>query len=201
MNMHWVDWSIVAGLLVFMLVAVVTSRKYMRSVADFLAANRCAGRYLICVSDGIASLGAISILAFWESYYRAGFTAIWWGLLEWPTLFIIALSGWVLYRFRQTRAMTMAQFFEMRHSRRFRIFTGILACGAGIINFGIFPSVGARFFIYFCALPESVNLAGLTIGTYPLVMLFLLSIALFFTFFDSHKFTSGHVPVKPCGLV
>ena len=182
MNLHWIDWSIVLTLLVFMVIVVVTTKHYMRGVADFLAANRCAGRYLLCVSDGIAGLGAITLLAFWEMYYKTGFTAIWWSLLDWPILFVIALSGWVLYRFRQTRSMTMAQFFEMRYGRSFRIFAGIVAFVAGTINFGIFPSVGANFFINFCGLPEQFELAGVTLNSYPMVIVILLGIALFFTF-------------------
>ena len=182
MNLHWIDWTIVAALLAFMVFVVVSTKHYMRGVADFLSANRCAGRYLLCVSDGIAGLGAITILAFWEQYYKAGFTAIWWSLFDWPIIFVLALSGFVIYRFRQTRAMTMAQFFEMRYSRRFRIFAGIVCFISGTINFGIFPAVGARFFIYFCGLPEILTVAGLSIGTFPLVMLILLGIALFFTF-------------------
>jgi len=64
-------------------------------------------------------------------YYKRGFTSVWWNLPNWPILFIIALTGWVNYRFRQTRALTLAQFFEMRYSRRFRIFAGLVAflCG------------------------------------------------------------------------
>jgi len=41
--------------------------------------------------------------------------------------------------------MTLAQFFEVRYSKAFRLFTGGLAFLAGIANFGIIPAVGARF--------------------------------------------------------
>ena len=34
---------------------------------------------------------------------------------------------------------------ERRYGRRFRIFAGVVAFGAGAFNFGIFPAVGARF--------------------------------------------------------
>jgi len=45
---------------VFLLVigSAIYTRRYTRSVADFLSANRCAGRYLLTVAGGIASLGA-----------------------------------------------------------------------------------------------------------------------------------------------
>ncbi len=182
MNMHWLDWIVVATLFVIVVSMAAHTRKYTRSVADFLAAGRSAGRYLITVSEGAAAVGAITVVAWYEKFYAAGFTAQWWEIPVLAVGFYIALSGWIIYRFRQTRAMTMAQFFEMRYSRNFRVFAGILAYLAGIVNFGIFPAVGARFFIYFCGLPESVAVCGVSLSTFVLVMIFLLGVSLIFTF-------------------
>ena len=176
------DWSIVGVLVVFLVVVAAASRRHTRSVADFLAAGRCAGRYLISVSEGAAGLGAITLIAFWEMHYDRGFTGVWWNLPNWPILFIIALTGWVTYRFRQTRAMTLAQFFEMRYSRSFRIYAGSIAFLCGVVNFGIFPAVGTRFFIHFCGLPPTVSIAGYDASTFALLMAGLLGLALFFTF-------------------
>ena len=127
-------------------------------------------------------LGSITIVGMWEMNYVAGFNLRWWEFTMGVVLLGITVSGWVIYRFRQTRALTVAQFFEIRYSRRFRIFAGLLAFTAGLVNFGIFPAVGARFFIYFCGLPLSFTVLGLTIGTFPVVMIVFLSIALFFVF-------------------
>ncbi len=182
MNMHTFDWTIMAGLMALLLVTVLGTRKYMQGVSDFLAAGRCGGRYLLCIGEGIAGTGAITIVAFWQMYYVGGFTSIWWTLPQWPLLFIVAMSGWVLYRFRQTRALTMAQFLEMRYSRSFRIYTGSIAFLSGVINYGVFPGINAQFFIYFCGLPESFELVGLTLRTFPVVMACLLGFALYLTF-------------------
>jgi SSS family solute:Na+ symporter len=76
----------------------------------------------------------------------------------------------------------MAQFLEMRYSRKFRIFAGILCWVSGIINFGIFPAVGTEFFMNMWNLPDNLVLLGTTLPTYPLLMALLLGIALFFTF-------------------
>jgi len=182
LNLTWLDWGIVAFALTFMIGGVYISKNLMRSVADFLAAGRTAGRYLVSVGQWIAGLGAITIIANFEMNYVAGFTMSWWGLSMAIVVLILTVSGWVVYRFRQTRALTMAQFFEIRYSRNFRIFAGIIAFFSGIINFGIFPSVGARFFIYFCGLPEYFSLLGLEISTFVVLMIILLTISLFFVF-------------------
>ena len=180
--MTWIDWSIVVFVVVGMIMSVRISRTLMRSVADFLAANRSAGRYLISIASGVAGLGAITIVGNLEMNLIAGFSLAWWGLSMSLVILIVTVSGWVIYRFRKTRALTLAQFFEVRYSRKFRIFAGMIAFISGIINFGIFPAVGARFFIYFCGLPQEVGLFGLYISTFPLVMIILLGISLYFVF-------------------
>jgi Na+/proline symporter len=178
--MHFIDWSIVGVLLAVVIGAAIYTKKYTESVSDFLSANRCARRYLLCISGGMAGLGAISVIAMFEMYYRAGFTITWWGLMMVPIGLVMVLSGWVSYRYRETRVFTLAQFFEVRYSKRFRVFAGILAWTSGIINFGIFPAVGSRFFIYYCGLPAEVPYLG--ISTYAFVMILLIGISLFFVF-------------------
>ncbi len=179
--MHFVDWAIVAGVVSFFIGMAWFTNRFAKSVADFMAANRCAGRYVLAVGYGISSLGAITVIAEFQKYYKAGFTAVWWSFML-AVGVLVAVTGWVIYRYRQTRVFTLGQFFEIRYSKRFRIFAGILGFLAGIINFGIFPSVGSRFFIYFCGFPETVHVFGLTVSTFALVMFILLSVSLFFTF-------------------
>jgi SSS family solute:Na+ symporter len=180
LNLTAIDWAIVLVILGVMMSGVLLSRGYMRSVADFLSAGRSAGRYILSISQWAAGLGAISIIAFLQMNYVAGFSMSWWGFTMNLVMMLIAVSGWVIYRFRETRCLTLAEFFERRYSRPFRVFAGLLAFLSGLINFGIFPAVGTRFFIHFCGLPPSVSLLGLGIPTFPLVML--LGLALFFVF-------------------
>lgn len=103
-------------------------------------------------------------------------------------LVTISVTGWVVYRFRQTRALTMAQFFEMRYSRTFRIFAGMLAFLSGIVNMIIFPAVSAKFFIYFCGIPEIGYLGSYSV-TYILTTAVMVLVPLYFIF------TGGHIAV------
>lgn len=182
MNMHVLDWTIVFGVLAFLILVAAYTKRYNKSVADFMVANRCAGRYLIAAAMNMSGMGAITILAYYEMFYKGGFGAAWWFMLLYVTPIIIALCGWTIYRYRQTRVMTLAQFFEIRYGRRFRVFSGILCFLSGILNFGIFPAVGARFFVYFCGFPQYVHFGSLAVSTFALTMLVLLSISLYFTF-------------------
>ncbi len=182
MNFTALDWTIVGVLLAVLTVAALYTRRFATSVSGFLAANRCAGRYLISVAYNMAQLGVITLVWYFQQGYDVGFTAIWWGLMEGPAMIVMALTGWVIYRFRQTRAMTLAEFFEMRYSRRFRVFAGLVAFLSGIINYGIFPGVAARFFIALCGFPDQFVIAGFLCDTFLAFMLVLMSVALVFVF-------------------
>ncbi len=182
MNMGLLEWSILIGFMAFLVYIAIGTKKYSNSVADFMSANRCAGRYLVGTAMTEATFGAITVVAGFEMFYQAGFSIQFWATVGLPLGMILSLSGFVYYRYRQTRAMTMGQFLEMRYSRKFRIFAGILCWTAGVINFGIFPQVAARFFINFCALPPEVPVFGMSIPIFPLMLVILIGLALFFTF-------------------
>ncbi len=183
MNFSLIDWTIILAFGVFLFAVAVYAKSLTRSVSDFLAANRCAGRYLLTLADGMAALGAIAVVANFEKFYKAGFGGAWWGMMMAPIAMIIALSGWIVYRYRKSQAMTMAQLFEMRYSRKFRVYAGILAWVSGILNYGVFPGITALFLIHFCGLPESFEFLGFIWQTKPVIMGVTLSIALCFTLF------------------
>jgi hypothetical protein len=93
-----------------------------------------------------------------------------WDRLSTPIILLIGISGFVVYRYRETRAMTLAQFFEMRYSRRYRFFMGALAFVSGMLNYGIFPAISARFFMYFLGLPHHFALGPLQVSTFAAIM-------------------------------
>lgn len=164
--MSLLDWIIFVSPILVVIVSVCYTQKYMRSVTDFLAASRTAGRYLLTSANGLAGFGLITLVVGAQIFYHSGWAVGWWNSIVVLVTTILALSGFVFYRFRETRALTLAEFFEMRYSRKFRIFMGAICWLSGVINYGIFPAVGASFFICFLGLPE--QLCG--IPTYPLLM-------------------------------
>ncbi len=180
--MHWIDWAIVGSLLLIMTLAAVYTKRFNKGVADFLAANRCAKRYLLSISEGMAGMGAITIAGYFEMYYHAGFSIAWWSTVLIMVTVVISLSGWVVYRYRETRVLTMAQFFEVRYSKKFRIFMGILMWLTGIINFGLFPAVGARLFMYLSGMPKVFTIGGFEVSVYASLLFLLILTALVFTF-------------------
>lgn len=182
MRMHALDWLIICIPLGLVLLISWYTRRYMKSVADFLAASRSAGRYLVATSVGTARYGAITAVMTFQMMKDSGVTLVsWWWTITISIILFIALSGFIVYRYRETRAMTLAQFFEARYSRGFRILAGFLCFFSGAINYGIFPGVAARFFVYYLGMPQVIPILGVLIPTFVLVMVVLLGLALYLT--------------------
>lgn len=181
--MHIVDWLIMILPLTICAVIALYSRRFVRSVADFMAGGRNAGRFLICTARSEQGAGAVVFVAVFQMFAISGFTLSWWGQLSVPVSLLIAISGFVIYRYRQTRALTLGQFFEMRYSRNFRLFAGGLAFFAGLINFGVIPVIGSRFMTNFLGLPHVVTVLGLQVQTYLLLMALFLTICVIMTTF------------------
>ncbi|PTX96704.1 sodium:proline symporter [Spartobacteria bacterium LR76] len=180
-SLQLLDWAFIILSLGIVISIGAFARRYMKSVADFMSGSRLAGRYLLAVASTEMGAGAVVFVAMFERVAVSGFSLTWWGWLSAPVMLIFTIMGWVTYRFRETRCLTLAQFFEVRYSRSFRIFNGGLAFLAGIANFGIIPAVGARCMVFFFGLPQTISVGGFHIETFILLMALFLTITLFIT--------------------
>ncbi len=177
--MYWLDWVIVVVPVLFVLSMAAYSRRYVRGVADFLAAGRVAGRYVICVGDMEAGLSVITLIGLCEREFQCGMAVGFWGKLVVPISIFISLTGYCVYRYRQTKCLSLGQFLELRYNRPLRIIAASIRTIAEMITNAIGPAVAARFFIYIMGAPLSFHFMGLEISTYAAVMTLVLSMALF----------------------
>ena len=147
--MQWYDWLIVVVPVVFVLGMGVYTRRYLKDVTTFLSAGRVCGRYVISVGDIASSLSIIGLVSYVEIHYKTGFALSYWWSITLPIGVIMGLFGYCMYRFRETQSQSIGQFFEMRYSRKFRIFAAMLRSLSEILANMIMPALAARFFIYF----------------------------------------------------
>lgn len=179
MLLSWIDWIFVGLMAATIMVVMERSRRYSKNVADFVVGGRVARRYLLTTAAGVDQYGAGRVISQFEMIMVAGFCILWWGFFNNVVYLMLGVLGWVTYRFRETRAMTLPQFFEMRYSRRFRLFMGGLSFGSALIGAGVYPQIGAKFFVYFCGLPETIHLAGQPVSLSSLITLGLMCFALY----------------------
>ncbi len=182
-GMQTLDWAIVIGFIVLLTGVLLYCNRYMRNAADFLAANRCAGRYVMSISEGIAGFGLISAVANWEAFMKSGFSGTWWAMINAPFSLILALVAWVTYRMRETRCFTLAQFYEVRYSRKFRIGAGLITFLSGVVNYGIFPMVSVKFLMAFCQIPSHAEWLGVNWDLYGILLAFCIGMGIFFAAF------------------
>ena len=176
--MGLIDWLIVlipTGLVISL---GMYSKKYVRGVADFLSAGRCAGRYVLSMGDVASALAVTGLIAYVEVHYKTGFAIAFWNSLIAPLTIAMGLYGYCSYRFRETRAMSLGQFLEMRYNRAFRIFASGLRSVSEMLANMIMPAIAARFFIYFLDLPRTFTLFGISIPTFMLVIVICLVLAI-----------------------
>lgn len=171
--MSGIDWIICIVPILVVLGMSIYAQRFVKNTADFLVASRTGGRYLLTSTSGLTGIGVITFVASLEVFHQVGWSLAWWNNIGLMVGLILALTGFVFYRYRQTRVLTMAQFFEVRYSRCFRIWMGLICFISGVLNFGIFPAVTAQFFMIFLQLPQ--NLFGLPV--YPFLMVLLLGTA------------------------
>ncbi|MDD3953178.1 MAG: sodium:panthothenate symporter [Lentisphaeria bacterium] len=176
--MGLIDWLIVIIPVLFVVGMGMYSRRYLRGVADFLAAGRVCGRYVISVGDIANALSIIGLVAYVEVHYKTGFALAFWQHLTGPLGIVMGLLGYCTYRFRETKSLSLGQFLEMRYNRPFRIFAAALRSLSEMLANMIMPAVAARFFIYFLDLPRSFNFLGMQVQTYMLVVLICLTLAI-----------------------
>ena len=169
--MHLTDWLLLTIPLFLVVWIVRYSHRFTHSVADFLSGGRSAERYLLAVST---NTGAIVLVAVFEQLSKSGFTLSWWAYFTPIIGLILGIYGFVSYRIRETRVLTLAQFFEIRYNKPFRVFAGMLGAFSGLACDGIIAAVEARFFVYFLGLPETLHVGAFAVDSFvPLMALFL----------------------------
>lgn len=164
--------------MVIVIMIAFHSRKYIRGVVDYLAAGRVAGRYVLAIGDLQGALSVITLVALVEAYYQTGIGVSYWNAMTVPIGMILSLTGFVVYRFRETRALSFGQFLEMRYNRKLRIFAAVLRTISEMLTNAIGPAIAARFFIYYLGFQDKLTFCGITIPTFSIVLGIALTLAL-----------------------
>lgn len=176
--LKWYDYLIIVLPILFVYGMGLYMRRFIRGVSDFISAGRLCGRYLITVGDAAGNISIIALLSAIEVSYKTGFAMRFWSGMLMPITLFLSLAGYCSYRFRETKAMSIGQFIEMRYSRSLRIFASGLRSVSEILANMIMPALAARFFINFLQIPKQFTIFGCTISSFVLIMVISMVLAI-----------------------
>lgn len=157
-NFRTIDWIIVSVYICIPVVIGVIVKKYIRQLSDFIVAGRSLKLFIAIASLTGTELGLVTVMYNSELGFKHGFSAFHVGIIETVCILAIGLTGFIVYKLRQLRIMTIPEFYGMRFGRNVRIVGGIILALGGILNMGLFLQAGARFMM---GVTGYINPAGL----------------------------------------
>ncbi|MDH5466713.1 MAG: sodium:solute symporter family protein [Candidatus Aminicenantes bacterium] len=144
-NFATIDWVIVMVYICIPVVIGVIVRKYVRQLSDFIVAGRSLRLFVAIATLTGTELGLVTVMYNAELGFKHGFSAFHVGIIETVCILAIGLTGFIVYKLRELRVMTIPEFYEMKFGRNVRIIGGFLLATGGILNMGLFLQAGARF--------------------------------------------------------
>jgi len=168
------DIIIVAIYLMFVILSGILMKKYVSGIGDYLVADRSMGFNLGLISMICTEIGMITYIYYAELGYKAGLSGL---IVAFPPVvayFFLGKTGFIIKPLLELKIMTIPEFFSKKFSKGVRFYVGILMAVGGILNFGVFPGVEAKFINIVTGIPESSVL---------ITMVVLLSLVLIYTLF------------------
>ncbi|MCK4854208.1 MAG: sodium:solute symporter family protein [Bacteroidales bacterium] len=141
---------------------------------DFVTAGRNLGLWLGIATMTGTELGLITVMYSAQKGFTGGFATFHIAVAAMIVTFIVGLTGFIVYRLREMKVLTIPEFYEKRFDRKTRILGGIMMVLGGILNMGLFLKVGSMFI---------VGITGLSAASWalPAVMIFLITLVLIYT--------------------
>ncbi len=173
-NFSAIDWMIV---ILYPLISVGIGfyvRKFVKNMRDFVTAGRNLGLWLGIATMTGTELGLITVMYSAQKGFTGGFAAFHIAVAAMIATFMVGVTGFIVYRLREMKVLTIPEFYEKRFDRKTRILGGIMMVLGGILNMGLFLKVGSIFI---------VGITGLSATSWalPAVMIFLITLVLVYT--------------------
>ncbi len=168
------DWGIVAAYLVASLIVGILVKDRVHGMASYIGAGRAVGTRLGIAAMAGTEMGLITIMYSAQKGFVGGFAAFHIAVASGVVALVVGLTGFMVYRLRELRVLTIPEFYERRFGRRTRILGGFMLAFGGILNMGLFLKVGSMFIVGITGMSE-------TGGALKLVMVGLLTLVLVYT--------------------
>ena len=172
-NFATIDWVIVAAYLAISIVVGIWANKYVGNLSGYLVAGRTLRIRLALATMTGTEIGLVTVMYSAELGFLQQYASLYLAVYEFVILLAIGLTGFVVYRLRQTGVMTIPEFYEQRYSRGVRVLGGVMMVLSGVLNMGLFLKAGSLFLVSITGFHGELGL--------KLIMTALLLLVLFYT--------------------
>ncbi len=163
MNLTPLDIVIVAAYTTLIVVSGILVKKYVRDIRAFLVADRSMGLHLGLASLVSSEIGIITYMYLAEAGYTNGFVALMIGIPFFIVFIFLGRTGFIVRPLLEMKISTIPEFFEKTFGRGVRFTAAVLMAVGGIINFGVFPGVEAKFINTVTGIPQEHLLATMVV--------------------------------------
>ncbi len=146
-NFGTLDWIIVIVYITFIFGIGVILKKYIKGIGEFIVAGRNIRLYLAIATLTGTELGLVTVMYNTELGFRSGFSAFHIGLIEAAVAAGFGLTGFIIYKLRESKVMTIPEFYGRRFGQKVRWTGGLILALSGVLNMGLFLQAGSRFMI------------------------------------------------------
>jgi SSS family solute:Na+ symporter len=144
-NFSTIDWIIVMVYICIPVIIGLVVKKYIRQLSDFIVAGRSLKLFIAIATLTGTELGLVTVMYNAELGFKHGFSAFHVGIIETFCILAIGLTGFIVYKLRQLKVMTIPEFYAKRFGKNVRVVGGVILALGGILNMGLFLQAGARF--------------------------------------------------------
>ena len=170
--MSYVDLTIIAVYLLFILLVGLNTRKYVEDFSSFMVAKRNVGLSLGVVTMLGTELGLITVMYNAQAGVTGFFASFHIGLAAFVVTFLIGITGFVIVELRKLNVKSIPEYYNLRFGKNVRIIGALLLCLGGILNMGLFLKIGAIFI---------QSIFGFDDKSITIIMAFLLVLVLVYT--------------------
>lgn len=173
-NFSNLDWGIVLIYLLITLGIGFAVKRHIKGIDDFIAAGRRVGTGLGIATMTGTEMGLVTVMYSAQKGFLGGFAAFHIAVIAGLITFLVGATGFIVYKLRETKVLTIPEYYERRFGKKVRVLGGIMLTLGGILNMGLFLKVGSMFI---------VGITGLSGETWalPMIMTLLLVLVLIYT--------------------
>lgn len=172
MNLSYLDVSVIIIYIILVFASGSLVKKYIKGIDDYLVAGRSMGFHLGLISLMCSEIGIITFVYYAQMGFDAGFASLIAAVPPVIAYLVLGKTGWVIKPLLEMKIKTIPEFFSIKFNKGVRFYVGLFMAVGGILNFGVFPGVEARFMNIVSGIPQHYIL---------ITMVVLLTIVLLYT--------------------